>query len=114
VVTTSVAKHKPTEQVLHIQFNLICQMAGMPMLYYLSVVCMRLWNDERRITNDHLEDREINGKITLTCILDYPHVGRAIAQAVSRRVPTAATRVLIQIRSFGICGGQSGTGAGFL
>jgi hypothetical protein len=37
-------------------------------------------------------------------------VGRAIAQAVSRWLPTAAARV----RSCGICGGQSGTGADFL
>jgi hypothetical protein len=38
--------------------------------------------------------------------------GRAIAQAVSRRLPTAAARVRAQARSCGICGGQSGTGAG--
>jgi hypothetical protein len=36
--------------------------------------------------------------------------GRAIAQAVSRWLPTMATWV----GSCGICGGQSGTGAGFL
>jgi hypothetical protein len=36
--------------------------------------------------------------------------GRAIAQPVSRWLPTAATRVW----SCGICGGQSGAGAGFL
>jgi hypothetical protein len=36
--------------------------------------------------------------------------GHAIAQAVSRRLPTVAA----QVRSCGICGGQSGTGAGFL
>jgi hypothetical protein len=42
------------------------------------------------------------------------HVGRATAQAVSRRLPTAATRVRAQLRSSGICGGQRGTGAGFL
>jgi hypothetical protein len=40
--------------------------------------------------------------------------GRAIAQAVSRRLPTAAARVRDQVRLCGICGGQSGTGAGFL
>jgi hypothetical protein len=40
--------------------------------------------------------------------------GRAIAQTVSRRFPTARTRVRSQVRSCGICGGQSGSGAGFL
>jgi hypothetical protein len=38
---------------------------------------------------------------------------RAIAQAVSRRFPTAAARIRAQARSCGICGGQSGPGAGF-
>jgi hypothetical protein len=43
--------------------------------------------------------------------LEYRYVGgRATAQAVSRRLPTAAARV----RSCGICGGQTGAGAGFL
>jgi hypothetical protein len=37
-----------------------------------------------------------------------------IAQAVSRRLPTTAARVRAQIRSCGICGGQSDAGAGFL
>jgi hypothetical protein len=37
------------------------------------------------------------------------HLGRAIAQTVSRRLPTATARVRSQVRS---CGGQSGTGAG--
>jgi hypothetical protein len=41
-------------------------------------------------------------------------VGRAIAQAVSRRLPTAAARFRSQVRSRGICAGQIGTGAGFL
>jgi hypothetical protein len=40
--------------------------------------------------------------------------GRAIAQAVSRRLPTAAARVRAHVRQCGIYGGQSGTGAGFL
>jgi hypothetical protein len=43
-----------------------------------------------------------------------PHNGRAIAQAVSRRLHTVAARVLAQVSLRGICGGQSGTGAGFL
>jgi hypothetical protein len=40
--------------------------------------------------------------------------GRAIAQAVSRWLPTATAQVRAQVRSCGICGGQSVTGAGFL
>jgi hypothetical protein len=40
--------------------------------------------------------------------------GRATDQAVSRRLPTAADRVRGQVRSCGICGEQSGTGAAFL
>jgi hypothetical protein len=39
---------------------------------------------------------------------------RAIAQAVSRRFSTVAARVQAQVMSCGICGTQSGTGAGFL
>jgi hypothetical protein len=40
--------------------------------------------------------------------------GRATAQAVSRWLPIAAAQVQFQVRSCGICGRQSGTGAGFL
>jgi hypothetical protein len=40
--------------------------------------------------------------------------GRAIDQAVSRWFLTAVTRIGTQVRSCGICGGQSGTGACFL
>jgi hypothetical protein len=40
--------------------------------------------------------------------------GRAIAQAVSRWLPTAAARVRTWVRSCGICGGQSGAGTVFL
>jgi hypothetical protein len=38
---------------------------------------------------------------------------RATAQVVSHRLPTMAARVRAQVRSSGICGAQSGTGAVF-
>jgi hypothetical protein len=41
-------------------------------------------------------------------------LGRAIAQAVSCWLPTAVAWVQTRVWSSGICGGQSGTGAGFL
>jgi hypothetical protein len=40
-------------------------------------------------------------------------LGRALAQAVSRWLPTAAARVRSRVWSSGISGGQSGAGAGF-
>jgi hypothetical protein len=40
-------------------------------------------------------------------------IGRAVAQAVSHWLPIAATRVRARVWSCGICGGQSGAGAGF-
>jgi hypothetical protein len=39
---------------------------------------------------------------------------RTIAQAVSRWLPIASARVRARVCSCGICGGQSGAGAGFL
>jgi hypothetical protein len=41
-------------------------------------------------------------------------MGRAVAQAVSRRLPTATTRVRAQVMSCRICSGQSGSGASSL
>jgi hypothetical protein len=38
----------------------------------------------------------------------------SIAQAVSRRLQIATARVRSRVRSYGICGGQSDTGPGFL
>jgi hypothetical protein len=40
-------------------------------------------------------------------------LGRAMAQAVSRRPRTAEARVRSRVSACGICGGQSGTGTGF-
>jgi hypothetical protein len=40
--------------------------------------------------------------------------GRAIAQALSRWLPTTVARVQTRVWSRGICGGQSGAGPGFL
>jgi hypothetical protein len=42
------------------------------------------------------------------------YLGRAIAEEVSRWLPTAADRVPARVWSSGICGGQSGSGLGFL
>jgi hypothetical protein len=42
------------------------------------------------------------------------HVGRATAQVLSRWLPTKKARVRSRVTSCEICGGQSGTGAGFL
>jgi hypothetical protein len=60
----------------------------------------------------HLE--QIQNYIELELILKDIRIGRAIVQAVSRRLPTAAVQVRVQVRSCGICGGQSSTGAGFI
>jgi hypothetical protein len=44
---------------------------------------------------------------------NFKKIGRAIAQAVSRWLPIAAARVRFGA-ACGVCGGQSGIGAGFL
>jgi hypothetical protein len=44
---------------------------------------------------------------------DVTSLGHAMAQAVSRQPLTAEARVRSQVSPYGICGGQSGTGAGF-
>jgi hypothetical protein len=46
--------------------------------------------------------------------INFLSIGRAIAEAVSRWLPTAAARVQSRVWSSGICGGQSGEGGGFL
>jgi hypothetical protein len=75
--------------------------------------------NEHRVVGGMRIDR---GKNTLRktspmplCLQQTPcHKGRAIAQAVSRWLPKAAARVRARVWPCGICGGQSGAGAGFL
>jgi hypothetical protein len=47
------------------------------------------------------------------CLLCKEDIGRAMAQAVSRRPVTAEAWVGSRVGPCGICGGQSGTGTGF-
>jgi hypothetical protein len=63
---------------------------------------------EKRNTLAHSGNRTYRTYQTQRCY------GRAIAEAVSRWLPTAAARVQSRVWSSGICGGQSGIGAGFL
>jgi hypothetical protein len=41
------------------------------------------------------------------------YIGRAVAQMISSRISTAATRGQAPVKWLGICGGQNGTGAVF-
>jgi hypothetical protein len=50
----------------------------------------------------------------LSRISFYLADGRAVVQAVSRRLRKEAVRIQSQVSSCGICSGLSGTGAGFL
>jgi hypothetical protein len=49
----------------------------------------------------------------LTGFITNMYLGRAMAQAVSRRPLTAEDRIHSLVSTCGICGGQGGTGAGF-
>jgi hypothetical protein len=53
-------------------------------------------------------------KKVVRCAIYRENVGRAIAQAVSRRLPIPAARVRARVSPCGICGGQSGTWTSFL
>jgi hypothetical protein len=56
----------------------------------------------------------VNHKENVTPLLSANgRKGRAVAQAVSRWLPTAAARVRVLV-ACGVCGEQSGTGPGFL
>jgi hypothetical protein len=65
----------------------------------------------KNILNTHRINIETKDYALARDLLDE---GRAIAQAVSRWLPTATVWVRARVWSSGICGGQSGAGAGFL
>jgi hypothetical protein len=52
--------------------------------------------------------------LSYPCLPGFQSQFYVAVHTVSRRLPTAAVRVPAQVKSCGICGGQSGTGVGFL
>jgi hypothetical protein len=64
----------------------------------------------------HTFRSHLNVRLVISAFISRPTSlpGRAIAQVVSRRLPTAEVRVRARVWSCGICGGQSGAGARFL
>jgi hypothetical protein len=63
----------------------------------------------------HLHVAELGEAQRQLCLYPYTcKLGRAAAQAVSRRLTTATARVRTQVWACGICSGQSGSGVGFL
>jgi hypothetical protein len=69
---------------------------------------VRLPGVRSEIRTEHLKNRNLKYWLVSTFI------GHAIAQTISRRLPTEAALVQAYVISCGICGGQSGIGAGFL
>jgi hypothetical protein len=76
------------------------------LVWYCSYVIQTV--DQCRRTASYPLSREPVTRVTITRIINtYLHVGHAMAQAVSRRCPTAAAaRVRAQVRSCGTCDGQ--------
>jgi hypothetical protein len=95
-------------------------------LYWASIRYIYCKIKDRRCEWTQDKERGVRGvlvrqerrvrKPTLVILSDKVNIcwGRAIAQTVSRRLPTATALVRTQVRSCGICGGQSDTGVGFL
>jgi hypothetical protein len=82
-----------------------------PLTPYRMVFLMTSFNlIQRKYHNYHTE------KDTLRKIKRHStgSTGRAIAQVVSRRISTTVARVRARFCTCGICGGQSGSEAGFL
>jgi hypothetical protein len=64
-------------------------------------------------TTGRHQKQSYRDKGTTSQIVAKGFLGRTIAQAVSRLLPTEAALVLSRVRSCGICGGQSGNGSVF-
>jgi hypothetical protein len=72
----------------------------------LSAICLLVFNCSKIDLRHHYTHNKCRGNTT-----DYGHV---IAQAGSHRYPTKERRGRAHVWSCAVCGGQSGTGAGFL
>jgi hypothetical protein len=101
-----------------IQNPLICtllssQSSILFLLHYQACLCQCKSSEQ---TSRRYSEFQIGVPVILQSVLVFlwHSRGRAIAQAVSLWLPTAAARVRARILSCGICGRQSGAGAGFL
>jgi hypothetical protein len=96
---------RSTEGQLHVQLK--------DWVFLFCSIGQVMWYQRCSIANflgsSCFKNLEVHGEMLTICGL-----GHAIAQAVSRWLPTAAVQVWAPVRSCGICGGQSGTGTGFL
>jgi hypothetical protein len=91
------------------------------LMFFINVQCIIInwkavtYQEEAQFgVQIQLRRRRFTGAQTNFLISFSVEGGRAIAQAVSRWLPTAAARVRARVWSCGIWGGQSGAGEGFL
>jgi hypothetical protein len=87
---------------LAVDFDLVINYFG------VNVLCTKI------IMTDYLHEFSVwqsvgNSGLSITNLLTNP-LGLATVQAVSHRLPAAATLVRVHVISCGICGGQNGIG----
>jgi hypothetical protein len=93
---------------------LMCEEWHIPIGDILCLVVLRDTWTLYRLYGTHVGTFALCDDSSIGQVILHTGRGRAIVQAVSRRLPTAAARDRSQVRICGNCGGQSGTGAGFL